>query len=77
MSCPHAAGAVALLQSRNPNLTYAQVKNLLEGNADRNLVAGTQNCGGISDNVYPNHAFGAGKVDVLNAFNALIGSGLY
>jgi len=77
MSCPHAAGAVALLRSRSPNLTYTQVKNLLEQNADRNLTPTNQNCGGISDNVYPNHSYGAGKVDVLNAFNALINSGMY
>lgn len=77
MSCPHAAGAVALLRSARPNLTYTQVKNLLEQHASRQVTPTGQNCGGIADAVFPNHSFGAGKVDVLAAFNALINSGMY
>jgi len=74
MACPHAAGAVALLLSKNPNLTYAQVRTLLVNGASTNLVAGNQACGGIPDSQYPNHSFGAGKVDALNSFNALVAS---
>jgi subtilisin family serine protease len=72
MSCPHAAGAVALLKSHRVNLTYAQIKNLLEAHANKQLTPTGQNCGGISDNIYPNHSYGAGKVDVLASFNALL-----
>jgi len=71
MSCPHAAGTVALLRSRNPNVSYQQVKNLLESHASTNLVAGNQACGGIPDSQYPNHSFGHGKVDALASFNGL------
>jgi len=71
MSCPHAAGAVALLRSARPSLTYAQIKNLLEQRASRDVTPTGQNCGGISDATFPNHSFGAGKVDVLASFLAL------
>jgi len=71
MSCPHTAGAVALLRSARPNVTYQQVKQLLESTADRVHQHTGQNCGGISDSTYPNHSYGAGVVDVLAAFHAL------
>jgi len=74
MSCPHAAGVVALLRSKNNNLNYTQIRNLLVNHASTNLVAGTQACGGIPDSTYPNNSFGAGKVDALNSFNALLAS---
>jgi subtilisin family serine protease len=77
MSCPHAAGAVALLRSASPNLTYDQVKRLLESHASRQVVATGQNCGGIADAVFPNHSFGAGKVDVFASWQALMASGMY
>jgi hypothetical protein len=55
-------------------LTYQQVKNLLEQHASRQVVATGQNCGGIADAVFPNHSFGAGRVDVYASFQALTAS---
>ena len=74
MSCPHAAGAVALLLSKNRNLSYAEVKDFILRGAVTNLTPTGMNCGGINDSVYPNHSYGAGKVDALNSFNALLAS---
>ena len=38
MACPHIAGLVALLLQKNPNLTLAQVKQLLSTNSEDNLI---------------------------------------
>jgi len=35
MACPHVAGAAALIWSKNPSLTYKQVKDILLGNVDK------------------------------------------
>jgi len=70
MACPHAAGVAALLKSRKPSLTAAEVKKYLEfGNAQTELIKPGFNCGGISEEVFPNHAFGSGRI---NAFNSLV-----
>jgi len=69
MSCPHAAGTVALLLNKRPNLTYAQARAALVNTARRG-TAGTQACGGVSDGTYPNHSFGAGIIDALAAWQA-------
>jgi len=55
MATPHVAGAAALLLEENPSLTPAQVKEVLEQNADDLGVAGW-------DNVY-----GWGKINIENA----------
>jgi subtilisin family serine protease len=71
MACPHVAGLAAILKGRNPSLTPAQVKTLLQNTAV-NGVSSSQTCGGVSDSVRPNYAFGFGIVDALNAYNALL-----
>ncbi|MCC7441905.1 MAG: S8 family serine peptidase [Bdellovibrionales bacterium] len=40
MACPHVAGAAALIWSKNPALTYKQVKDLLLGSVDK--IAGLE-----------------------------------
>ncbi len=57
MATPHVAGAAALLVSQNPNLTYAQVKNLLEGNTDKDLADTGLVCGGIPSTQFPNNQY--------------------
>jgi subtilisin family serine protease len=71
MACPHVAGLAALLRARNPNISVAQVKSILQSSA----VAGTssgQTCSGRPDTATPNYSFGYGRVDALNAINALL-----
>jgi subtilisin family serine protease len=35
MACPHVAGAAALIWSKNPSMTYKQVKGLLLDSVDK------------------------------------------
>jgi len=71
MACPHAAGATALLLSRNPNLSYAQVKNLLQNQADRNLGSAAT-CGGTPPTAVPNNIYGYGRINARKALSAAI-----
>lgn len=70
MSCPHAAGAVALILSDNPTLNYNQVKQSLEAGADTDIIQTGANCGGVSENFFPNNAFGHGR---LNVYKSIVG----
>lgn len=70
MACPHAAGTIALLQTRNKNLTYEQAKDLLLGNTDQNLAFSGRVCDGVGDNVFPNHVFGSGRINALKSIKA-------
>mgnify|MGYP001172766511 FL=1 len=57
MAAPHVAGAVALLFSRRPNLTWAEVKDALTSGARADAQVG----------VAPSQAWGAGKLDIARA----------
>jgi subtilisin family serine protease len=71
MATPHVAGAVALLLSYKPNLTFAQIRTALTTTAARNLPASGSTCGSTADSVSPNNQYGYGRIDVLAAFNSL------
>ncbi|ODN02590.1 Bacillopeptidase F [Orchesella cincta] len=71
MACPHAAGATALLLAKNRSLTYAQVKNLLQNNADRSLGSATA-CGGTGSTTWPNNIYGYGRINARKALQATI-----
>ena len=59
MACPHVAGVAAILLSQNPTLTPDQIKHFLSTGADQKTLALTGNsCGGIKEDVFPNHAYG-------------------
>ncbi|GAB4309209.1 MAG: hypothetical protein Kow0097_10170 [Candidatus Bipolaricaulota bacterium] len=62
MAAPHVTGAVALLFSRQPNLTWSEVRDALLAGARADDQVG----------VTPNYLWGAGKLDVSRAA-ALIG----
>ncbi|CAG7828848.1 unnamed protein product [Allacma fusca] len=70
MACPHAAGLTALLFSARPNLTVAQIKQLLIAGAQPTVTTG-RNCGGISEETYPNHHVGAGRISAKASVDAL------
>ncbi|CAL8112074.1 unnamed protein product [Orchesella dallaii] len=67
MACPHAAGTIALLLTRNNGLTYGQAKDLLEKPADRQLAFSGRTCDGIRDDIFPNHVFGNGRINALKS----------
>lgn len=70
MACPHAAGTGALILADAPTFTYEQVKSALAAGADTDVVKTGQNCGSISENFFPNNAFGHGRI---NAYKSIIG----
>jgi len=70
MACPHAAGAIALLQVRDKNLSYVKAKEYLLGQTDKNLVSSGRTCEGIPDNQFPNHVFGTGRINALKSVRA-------
>ncbi|RFM23227.1 MAG: T9SS C-terminal target domain-containing protein [Candidatus Thermochlorobacter aerophilum] len=57
MAAPHVSGTVALMLSINPNLTWEQVRNLLQQTANADAFTGST----------PNNTWGAGKLDALEA----------
>lgn len=71
MATPHVVGAVALLLSRNPDLTYLQIKALLQSYADRDLEFAGSTCNYINDDVFPNHHFGYGLLNIRRSLAAL------
>ncbi|CAL8097700.1 unnamed protein product [Orchesella dallaii] len=73
MACPHVAGAAALLLAKNPDLTFDQVKDLLQDNADRELHF-AEECGGTYYNYYPNNIYGFGRINARRSLTALIES---
>jgi len=72
MAAPHVAGAIALLLSRKPDLSYTSVKALLQSYADRDLVYRNTQCNWIGDNVFPNHHFGYGRLNVFKSLQVLV-----
>jgi len=71
MAAPHVVGAVALLLSKNPNLSYVQVRELLQSYADRDLDFAGSTCNFIDDNVFPNHHFGHGRLSTSRSIRPL------
>ncbi|ODM92448.1 Bacillopeptidase F [Orchesella cincta] len=60
-----------LLLSRDPSLSYDQVKNLLQNNADRDLQT-ADTCGGIPSDTFPNNVYGSGRINARKALAAAI-----
>lgn len=71
MAAPHVVGAVALLLSKNPDLTYVQIKQLLQSYADRDLEFAGSTCSYINDDVFPNHHLGYGVLNMPRSLGAL------
>ena len=66
MACPHVAGLTALL-SRDRNLQVDQVKEcIVKGTQPTKTKGG--NCGGIPDDMYPNHHSGHGRISAKASF---------
>ncbi|ODM89371.1 Membrane-bound transcription factor site-1 protease [Orchesella cincta] len=73
MSCPLVAGAAALLLSINRNLKYEDIRDLLYETSYKNIshLDGPP-CGSIPLNVYPNHMYGHGRIDVYEAYRKMV-----
>ena len=67
MAAPHVAGVVALLISADPTLAgdVGQIEAILQQTAVSRTSA--QGCGGDSATAVPNHVYGYGQVDALQA----------
>ncbi|KAF0716731.1 Aste57867_2695 [Aphanomyces stellatus] len=71
MATPHVVGAVALLISAKPGITYDEIYKALTTTAVRDtLKSSNQTCGGIPDTLFPNNNFGFGRIDVAKAAGA-------
>ena len=62
MSCPHVAGACALLLQKKSSLTHNEIFNLLSDNADHVPQGG---------GTWPNNNYGWGRLNCLRAINAV------
>lgn len=67
MAGPHVAGAVALLISAAPELAgkVDMIENILEQSATP--IYATNNCAGLSADVFPNYVTGYGRIDLWKA----------
>jgi len=73
MAAPHVAGASAIILSRRSDLNVKEIKSYLTyGNANSTLIKPRYNCGGINESKFPNHAFGSGRINVLNSLVKLL-----
>ena len=67
MACPHGAGLVALLLSKDPSLSVNDVrKRIREGTVPTKATGGT--CGGLPDDNFPNFHAGHGRVSAPATF---------
>lgn len=69
MAAPHVVGAIALLLSAQPNLTYNEIYSLLTSTADQeNVDKNITNCDNTTELQWPNSNYGYGIMNVLNAY---------
>jgi len=73
MACPHVAGVVALLLSKNPNISNDDMYKYITTYTDRSGLSGRGlNCGGKSEtSTFPNNSFGYGRINALKAIQAI------
>jgi subtilisin family serine protease len=74
MAAPHVAGVIGLLAVAKPDLdlTYERAERFLYPTTERQLQGPGSNCGGIPENVFPNNAFGWGRLNALRAVQAAV-----
>ncbi|CAG7722751.1 unnamed protein product [Allacma fusca] len=70
MATPHVVGLIALLHSKRPNLTVAEVEKLLTLGAQPTVPLNRQ-CGGVPDSGYPNNHVGYGRISARASVDAI------
>jgi subtilisin family serine protease len=70
MATPHVTGLVALLHSKRPNSTVAQIEDALIAGAQPTTPIG-ETCGGVPDSVYPNNHVGFGRISARVSIGAI------
>lgn len=75
MAAPHVAGLAALVMAANNDLVgdTAAVEQVMKESAVPLYTS--QGCGGDEGDSLPNHVYGWGRIDALQAYEAVIGSG--
>lgn len=74
MATPHTAGVIALLLSHQSNMIYADIYSTLTSTCTTDVLQGPgKSCGNISEDIYPNNAFGHGVIDAEKAIVGLSG----
>lgn len=63
--------------AHNGNLTFTQIKSLIEDNATRTGLGEVPACGGIPNDQFPNNVYGHGRLNALNALSAAINGSKY
>ena len=72
MACPHVAGLVALMLSKEPSVSVSNVhKCVRNGTVPTKSTGG--NCGGIPDDIFPNFHAGYGRISAPATFKCLGG----
>lgn len=66
------SATISLLKAYNPNLSFTQVKSLIEDNAVRTGLGRATACGGVPVTEFPNHVYGHGRLNARNALAAAI-----
>lgn len=67
---PHLTGGIALLLSARPEWigNFEAVRNAIFNTAEQRGLHGlNRDCNGTKEDVFPNHAFGYGRLDVFAA----------
>ncbi|CAL8143298.1 unnamed protein product [Orchesella dallaii] len=81
MATPIVAGAAALLLALNSTLKYDDIKNLLFETTFQGIALEEEErsmiCGNISENNFPNHMLGHGRIDVYEAYTKMIEGSKY
>lgn len=72
MACPHVSGLVAMMLSYNPELTFEDVLDVLNGGAQHGLQPSDYVCDGVEDTEFPNHSYGEGRIDALASLQYLV-----
>ena len=67
MACPHVAGLVALLLSKEPGLSVDDVRKRIRGGTVPTKSSGGS-CGGVPDDNFPNFHAGYGRVSAPGTF---------